>query len=59
MINFACFDSEDSEEVFNFLKESSEKMSVIFHNYIIAYKKLIIKIRFNKFKIAFVSLVNW
>lgn len=38
MIDFACFDSDDRGEVFKFLKESSEKMSVIFHNYIIDYK---------------------
>ena len=38
MIDFACLDSDDRIEVFKFFKESSEKMSVIFHNYIIDYK---------------------
>lgn len=37
-IDFSCFDVDDRTEVFRFLKESSEKMSPIFHNHIIDYK---------------------
>ena len=33
-----CFDTEDRTEIFRFMKESSERMSVIFHNQIIDYK---------------------
>lgn len=33
------FDMEDRTEVFSFLKDASDKMSVIFHNYAIDYKK--------------------
>ena len=33
------FDLEDKTEVFEFMKEASDKMSVIFHNYILDYKK--------------------
>ena len=33
-----CFDTDDRTEIFKFMKESSEKMSVIFHNHIIDYK---------------------
>lgn len=35
---FHCFDMDDKTEIFAFLKDASEKMSVIFHNYIIDYK---------------------
>lgn len=38
MMNYSCFDVEDKTEVFKFLKEASEKMAPIFHNYIIDYK---------------------
>jgi hypothetical protein len=37
-IQFSCFDVEDRTEVFKFLKEASEKMSPIFHNYTIDFK---------------------
>ena len=37
-IQFSCFDVEDRTEVFKFLKDTSEKMSPIFHNHIIDYK---------------------
>ena len=33
------FDMEDRTEAFAFLKDASDKMSVIFHNYAIDYKK--------------------
>lgn len=33
------FDLEDKTELFDFMKESSDKMSVIFHNYILEYNK--------------------
>ncbi len=36
---FACFDMEDKTKLFEFMKNSSDKMAVIFHNYIIEYKK--------------------
>lgn len=36
---FQCFDLDDKTEVFSFLKEASDKMSVIFHNYILDYNK--------------------
>lgn len=36
---FHCFDIEDKSELFAFMKEASEKMSVIFHNYIMDYKR--------------------
>ena len=36
---FHCFDLEDRTEVFSFLKEASDRMSVIFHNYILEYKE--------------------
>ena len=36
-----CFDTEDRIEIFRFMKESSERMSVIFHNHIIDYKSSI------------------
>ena len=35
---FHCFDIDNKTEIFSFLKNASEKMSVIFHNYIIDYK---------------------
>lgn len=35
---FHCFDIDNKTEIFAFLKNASEKMSVIFHNYIIDYK---------------------
>jgi hypothetical protein len=35
---FHCFDIDNKTEIFTFLKNASEKMSVIFHNYIIDYK---------------------
>ena len=37
-ISFSCFDVEDRTEVFRFLKNVSERMAPIFHNYIIDYK---------------------
>lgn len=36
---FHCFDLDDRTEVFSFLKEASDRMSVIFHNYILEYKE--------------------
>ena len=36
-----CLYSDAITKVFKFFKESSEKMSVIFHNYIIDYKNLL------------------
>ncbi len=38
VMNCSCFDLDDKTELFNFLKDTSEKMSVIFHNHIIDYK---------------------
>ena len=38
VMNCSCFDLEDKTELFKFLKDTSEKMSVIFHNHIIDYK---------------------
>ena len=35
---FQCFDMDDKTEIFEFLKDASDKMSVIFHNYILDYK---------------------
>ena len=35
---FHCFDVDDKTTIFSFLKETSDKMSVIFHNYILDYK---------------------
>lgn len=35
---FHCFDIDNKTEIFAFLKNASEKMSVIFHNYILDYK---------------------
>ena len=37
-INCHCFDTDDRTYIFRFMKEASEKMSVIFHNHIIDYK---------------------
>ena len=36
---YLCFDIEDKTEVFAFLKDASDRMSVIFHNYILEYKE--------------------
>ena len=36
---FKCFELKDKTELFRFLKDASNKMSVIFHNYILEYKK--------------------
>lgn len=36
---FQCFDLDDRTELFAFLKDASDKMSVIFHNHIIEYKE--------------------
>ena len=36
---YLCFDMEDKTEIFAFLKDASDKMSVIFHNYILEYKE--------------------
>ena len=36
---FHPFDMEDRTEVFSFLKETSDKMSVIFHNHILDFKR--------------------
>ena len=36
---YLCFDIEDKTELFAFLKDASDKMSVIFHNYILEYKE--------------------
>lgn len=36
---FQCFDIEDKTELFAFLKDASDKMSIIFHNYILDYKE--------------------
>jgi hypothetical protein len=41
MIKFSCFDAEDRTEVFKFMKESSERMAPIFHNFIMNYKSSI------------------
>ena len=35
---FNCFEMEDKTEIFSFLKDASDKLSVIFHNYILDYK---------------------
>jgi hypothetical protein len=35
---FKCFEMEDKTEIFSFLKDASDKLSVIFHNYILDYK---------------------
>ena len=35
---FHCFDTDDTTSIFAFLKDASDKMSVIFHNYILDYK---------------------
>lgn len=37
-IDYSCFDTEDRTEVFKFMKEASEKMAPIFHNYTIDFK---------------------
>lgn len=36
---FQCIDLEDKSELFVFMKEASDKMSIIFHNYILEYKE--------------------
>ena len=36
---FQCFDLEDKSELFAFMKEASDKMSIIFHNYILEFKE--------------------
>ena len=36
---FQCFDLEDKSYLFAFMKDASDKMSVIFHNYILEYKE--------------------
>ena len=36
---YHCFDAEDRTEIFAFLKDASDKMSVIFHNFILDYKE--------------------
>lgn len=36
---FHCFDLDDRTDIFAFLKDASDKMSVIFHNYILEYKE--------------------
>ena len=36
---FHCFDTDDTTPIFEFLKDASDKMSVIFHNYILDYKE--------------------
>ena len=36
---FKCYEHADRTELFRFLKEASDKMSVIFHNYISEYKE--------------------
>lgn len=38
MIQCSCFDIEDKTEIFKFICTVSDKMSVIFHNYILEYK---------------------
>lgn len=38
-IECKCFDIEDKSELFEFMKDSSDKMSTIFHNYVLDYKK--------------------
>lgn len=37
--DFQCFELADKSELFAFLKDASDKMSVIFHNYILEYKE--------------------
>ena len=36
---YHCFDAEDRTEIFKFMKDASDKLSVIFHNYILEYKQ--------------------